>query len=323
MKHLVGALLCILVFTSALSAEVVLQNTSKGTLYFTLLPLGEDGKSRYLDTPAMALAYLKENTSRLSSLPAYSAAPVEGGVTPRLLLGFIVEPGSARFPLVSLRLPVSPSGTAFAVDGRKETAYGFSAWEIDYKSSPITIDNRYLDWIKVPELAKFGAGFDPTLFSWEKNGRRETRKTETSLTWKKGGTQVEILKILYSYPSIFIMISSFSEMSEKLSYFFYLFENTSGSEKRRLTLEIPIRKTGGPVFLWESGKEKPLYVGVYTRDIFLLEAKLDLRYLSPEILERNYDGLRVDFTSCFFSPEGNEEFYYSSFSGKDVARKTE
>jgi hypothetical protein len=229
--------------------------------------------------------------------------------------------------LVRLKIPAVKERTAFTVTrdhihyGTDKKPEGFFIWEISFRTRTVRIDNRYLDWLKVPDLAKFAAAYSPEVFSRESGGRQETLKITESLFWKKGGTGVDTLKVLLEGNRIFFMISGTGEMAEGLSYFFYIFNSRSENGAQRLTVEIPIHRLSGPVFLWDPENTEPLYIGTYVRSAFLLEAGVDLDRIPEKIRDQNWTDLSVDFTSCFFNAGHAEEFYFTTFSETDVPRR--
>jgi hypothetical protein len=317
---------CILTF-GTWASEVVLQNGEDGVLYYILLPLPQDGRSDlHTDTPG-ALDYIKKMADTLDYIPPHGAVPFVSPEGPFLLLGFFVSPDQEKLPLVSLKIPAVKERTAFTVTrdhiryGVDKKPEGFLVWEISYRTHAIQVDNRYLDWLKVPDLAKFSSAFSPGLFSRESGGLRETLKISESLFWKKGGTGVDTLKVLLEGNRLFIMISGNGEMTEGLSYFFYIFDDRSGGGSPKLTVEIPLQRLSGPVFLWDPEYDSPLYIGSYVRGAFLLEARIDLFRIPAKIREHNWTDLSADFTSCFFNAGHTEEFYFTTFSEIDVPRR--
>jgi len=311
----------------SVQADIVVQNDEESGLYFTLLPLADDAAKAYLSDPATGLAYLKKNVDSLEYIPPYGAVREERAESPSLLLGFFVSPEDEKLPVVSLKIPRIEKLAAFGVSkqnvaySKEKKPYGFDAWEISYRRLSIHLDNRYLDWLKVPDLAKFSASYNPGVFSRESGGKQETKKISESLFWKKGGTQIETLKAMIEDRYLFLMISSLSEMAEGLSYFLYLFDDRSKPDTRRLTVEIPLRKRAGPVFLWMPGKSNPVFIGSYVRGAFLLEAQIDSDLLPEEILNAEWSTPSADLTSCYFEGGHSEEFYFTTFSAKDLPVK--
>ncbi len=308
-------------------ADIVLQNDEESGLYFTLLSLGDEAAKAFLSDPSTGPDYLKKHVASLEYIPPYGAVREGRGNGPSLLLGFFVSPEDEKLPIVSMKIPGNDKPTAFGVSKQNiaysgdKKPYGFDAWEISYRRLSIHLDNRYLDWLKVPDLAKFSASYNPGVFSRESGGKQETKKISESLYWKKGGTQIETLKAMIEDRYLFLMISSLSEMTEGLSYFFYLFDDRTRPDTRRLTVEIPLRKRAGPVFLWMPGKTDPVFIGSYVRGAFLLEAQIDSDLLPEEIRNAEWTAPSADLTSCFFEGGHSEEFYFTTFSAKDIPVK--
>jgi len=327
MKRITFFIILLAAIVVSSQADIVVQNDEESGLYFMLLPMGDGAAKAFLSDPATGMDHLKRNVSSLKYIPPYGAVREEGGKSPSLLLGFFVSPEDEKLPVVSMKIPGIERPAAFGVSKQNiayaanKKPYGFDAWEISYRRLSIHLDNRYLDWLKVPDLAKFSSSYNPGVFSRESGGKQETKKISESLYWKKGGTQIETLKSLIEDRYLFLMISSLSEMTEGLSYFFYLFDDRTKPETRRLTVEIPLRKRAGPVFLWIPGRTDPVFIGSYVRGAFLLEAQIDSDLLPDDIRNAEWSVPSADLTSCYFEGGHSEEFFFTTFSAKDIPVK--
>ena len=326
MKRIIVTLMLCTLLAGAASADIVVQNEEDGGLYFKLLPLDGEVAKGFAADPQAGLDFLRKNVATLDYLSPYGAVRTANGDGPSLLLGFFVSPENERLPLVSLKIPPTSKVSAFSVSkqniryDQNKKALGFDAWEIQYRRYSVHLDNRYLDWIKIPDLVKFSAAYSPGNFSRETGGKQETRKIGESLFWKKGGCQIETVKAFLEDRYLFFMLSSLTEMTEGLSYFFYLFDDRKANGKR-LTVEVPIRKNSGPVFLWLPGSKNPVTVGSYVRGAFLLEAQIDFGLL-PEGIDRDaWSDPSIDLTSCFFDGGHSEEFFFTTFMARDIPNK--
>jgi hypothetical protein len=308
-------------------AEIVLQNGENAPFYYILAPLGENGRSDLVDDPSKAMALLKEKSKNLSSIPPSGAAELSGASGPVLVLGFFVSPGTEVLPLIGMKIPKTEgrqtftASKSYGLSAAGGTRVTLSSWDINFRNESIQIDNRYLDWLKVPDLARFSASFTPVVFTRETQGKAEALPIVESMFWKKGGTQIESFKALLERNKLFIMASGTSEIVEGLSLLLYCYENRSDGAKAKFTIEIPIRFQSGPVLLWKPGEAKPKPVGAYVKSAFFLEAEVDLSSFPEGTAPESWTAGSFDLSSCFFGAGFSEEFFFSTINFRDVPIK--
>ncbi|MCX7787134.1 MAG: hypothetical protein N2442_05515 [Spirochaetes bacterium] len=321
-KNLRRILLFILLLVEGiLHADLVIRNNTRGILYFLLLPIGVEGKISLGTNGEEAKAYLKDHWKDLEKIPPEAFLKVKKDPSPYLILGFYVSPERPAFPLIRVKVPSMPGEPAFTIgesDVWKSSA-GESLflypWDIQLPKVPIQIDNRYLDWRKIGELKQFPTQFVPQKVVRHKGGTAETIPFEKAKTWPSKGTAVEGLKLLRGEDAVYLMISSFSPMELGTSYWFYLISPSSPST---LAIEIPIVGKGGPILLWTSSIEKPVQIGTFVSDLFVLEGDLLSRYLPPEAVPLVQQTSKVWMSVSVPTSDGTEEFYLTEFDLQDI-----
>lgn len=311
----------LLLVSGILHADLVLKNTTRGILYFLLLPMGVEEKVSLATHGEEAKAYLKEHWQDLEKIPPEAFLKVRRDPSPYLLLGFIVSPERPAFPLVRVKIPSVPGEPAFTVSDSDvwRSAAGEShvlyPWDIQLPRTPIQIDNRYLDWRKIGEVKQFPTSFVPSRVLKHKEGTAERIPFDKAKTWPSKGTAVEGLKLLRAENAVYLMISSYSPMEIGTSYWFYLLPPSSNSG---LAVEIPIVGKGGPILLWIPGEEKPIQIGTYVSDLFVLEGELLARYLPPEAETLVQQVSKVWMSVSVAATEGTEEFYLTELTLPDI-----
>lgn len=309
------------VIVGSLPADLVLRNNTKGILYFLLLPMGVEGKVPWADNVEEVKTYLKEHRNELEKIAPETFLKLRKDPSPYLLLGFYVSPERPSFPLVRVRIPSVPGEPSFTVsdvDIWKSSA-GESLvlypWDMELPRTPVQIDNRYLDWRKVKELKQFPTRFVPSKVLRHRGGFPERIRFDQAKTWPSKGTAVEGLKLLRGQREVYLMLSSYSPMEIGTSYWFYLLPLSSSTG---LAVEIPIMGKGGPILLWIPGMEKPVQIGTYVSDLFVLEGELLASYLPVEAEPLLQQVSKVWMSVTVPTGEGTEEFFLTEFDVTDT-----
>jgi hypothetical protein len=305
-----------------LQAAPVIQNGEDAQLYFTTLPYKAEDVTRFNQVSGALPTYIRDNSRNFVYLPPRGARELSGQAGQILLIGFFLTPGADNAPVILMKLPDSPGRPTFTATrgyifrGNDRNPLSMPVWDLALKSAAIQLDNRYLDWLKVPELARFAPAFTPVVFNRETRGRRELQKIQDSLHWRKGGTQIETIKALRDGGSLNFMFSTLSEMADGLSFFFYVFDDRLTGSKAAFSLEVPVRGAWGPVLLWLSDEKKPRQIGEFVRNQFYLEGRVDLAALPPAKPEAVSGG--IDVASCFFGGGSLEEFQFTTINLADI-----
>ncbi|GAB4221582.1 MAG: hypothetical protein Kow009_11530 [Spirochaetales bacterium] len=314
-------LLMLVMLGGTLHADLVLWNQGRGVLYFLLLPVGVEGKTPLAENGEEAKTYLKQHREELEWVPPESFLKVRTDPSPYVLVGFYVTPEQPGFPLVRAMIPSVPGEPAFTIQeadiwksaaGQRLMLY---PWELELPKSPIQIDNRYLDWRKIEEVKHFPTSFAPPKVVKHRKGSAEAIPFDQAVTWPSKGTAVEGLKLLQGEKGIYLLISSYSPMESGTSYWFYLVP-PSGSTG--LVVELPILDRGGPILLWIPGQEKPVQIGTYVSDLFVLEGELLARYLPAAAEPLVQQVSKVWMSVSAPAADGTEEFYLTEIDVQDI-----
>jgi hypothetical protein len=182
----------------------------------------------------------------------------------------------------------------------------------------LSIDNSYFDWQGLPAVASFGERYSPYTFAREAGGRRATLPVSRALYWNRGGTRIREIKGVIEGGSLYVYVSTESNLAPELSIFGYIYSGRTAGETNRYTLELlpDRRKGGGFVALW-SRDGKPIEVGELVNSSSSLEARIDLSKLPPDL--RSAD-LSVDVTTCYHEESSGtyEEFYFTTLYLPDL-----
>ncbi len=299
---------------------LTIQNKSDGVFYFVLDRAAQSDLQALKDTPQAIAQYILSHQNALAYLPPGGVEPdLDAGPGPLAVLGFFVHPGDPTYPVTAVFVSAADTSSSFSVDeNRREATANVSVRAIDVTlgSEPVLIDNRYLDWLKVPTMARYPDYYVPRRFIREQGGNREEEPIESSLYWKKGGTQIQYFKAVRSGSYLYLLFSSASELSPGLSYMLYLYrDRTSGAGK--YTVEIPVDGQAGLVVLWENGANRPKVIGDFVHSTFFIEARIRLDQLPADLATT---GWSIDLATLMRDAGLIEEFYFSTLFVRDIPR---
>ncbi|MFQ3621620.1 MAG: hypothetical protein SNJ78_11835 [Spirochaetales bacterium] len=303
------AILLVLYFTVLFSsfADLVIHNNTRGVLYFALVPI--QGDRPPLEKEEEAKAFLREKATTLESLPPEAFISQPTSPAPYLLLGFIVSPDRPIYALIRAQLPLIPGRPTFTI-GEQDIwknvagqAYGLYPWELTLSTSPIQIDNRYLDWRNIKEIQQFPSSFVPLKAFRYQNRKPQEIPFPNSSVWPSKGTAVETIKIAKGEKDVYVMLSSYSPLDKGTSFWFYF--------KGPMAVEIPILGKGGPILLWLPSRDQPVHIGVYAADLFMLEGQMQGKRLPQEAWELLDNTQEVILSVSASGKEGAEEYYLS------------
>ncbi|WP_455383444.1 hypothetical protein [Salinispira pacifica] len=315
--------LSILVSAAALAVvavplhAVTIANRSEGVFYYVVRKASESELAALKATPQAVAQYLLSHQKELSYVPpGGTGTGIDVGTGPAALLGFFVHPGDRSYPVTAVFVSPSDTEATFAVDDTTPAPVSLRSIDVSLGNEPILIDNRYLDWLKVPNMATYPDYFVPRRFIREQNGTRTEEPIARSLFWKKGGTQIQYFKSIRSDRYLYLLFSSASELSKGLSYMLYLYKDrNSGAGK--YTIEIPVDRGAGLVTLWQNGKRDPEIVGDFVHSTFFLEARLRLDQLPSDLAS---GGWSIDLATMMQDAGVFEEFYFSTLFVRDIPK---
>jgi hypothetical protein len=146
------------------------------------------------------------------------------------------------------------------------------------------------------------------------NGTEENLPVDQALYWRKGGTELEGLKLALTSTSLYVGFDASRPMVEGLSLFVYVYPERP-RRVAALTLEVPVVEPSGPILLWQRNADEPVVAGYYTVADFFLEGRIFLEELPrPE----SPDEVTMDISTTFFGSGVLEEFEYGTIYLRDV-----
>lgn len=316
---------CILLPVSMTFAEErVVQNDTDGTLvYLMITPARYASLTESADSEAVAELFSRFS-HRLDRVPPRGVRLLEGmPETDHVLIGYIDDPNRTDGLVVAAEVPAGEDlelvriyeESGLQID---DSVLRLRSWQFIADPAPIHIDNRYSEWVSVPDLAAFRADFRPEVFSRFTNRAQRDLTLSDSLLWGRGGTRLERVKALRWEDSLFIMAASISEISNTMSIIMRLYPDRSTFDANEYTLEIPLSDVGGPVLLWSSETEEPRVVGDFVRTRFFVEAEIQTDRL-PDELSRLADGGTSFDISTRLSDHGLlEAFHHTTGFMRDI-----
>lgn len=299
---------------------VTLQNSSNGVFYYVVHQAPAQELQSLKSTPQAIAQYILSHQKELSYIPPGGVGSgIDVGSGPAAVLGFFVHPGDLTYPVVAVFVSPEDTSGAFTVGEsttQEQNGASIRALDVSFGNEPILIDNRYLDWLKVANMASYPDYFVPRRFVREQNGKRTEEPIDRSLYWKKGGTRIQYFKAVRSDSYLYLLFSSANELSPGLSYMLYLYQDRSGPAGR-YTVEIPVEKRAGVVALWENGSKSPTVIGDFVHSTFFLEARIRLDKLPHDLAA---GGWSIDLATAMQDAGVFEEFYFSTLFARDIPK---
>lgn len=188
-------------------------------------------------------------------------ADAKAGVT-----GYFFVPGRTTHPGLRVALGADTGPVDLAIPDR--AAFLVEALVPPDTGAPVRLDNRYLDWSRIPVLSRYTRHHEPREVVRVTESSRTTVASRDSLFFGRGGSDLEMLRALRVGGELYLMIASFSGLSPGFSLFLHGY----GGGEARYTLEVAITDELPTVFLWRADSQEPLVVGTFARSTFFLEA---------------------------------------------------
>ncbi len=316
---------CVALFATTVSADdLTVQNDTDGTLVYLLITPGRFESLRASADAEGFAGLFSDFAGRLDRIPPRGVRLLEGVPGSDLVLvGYIDHPdrSDGTVMAVDLSLQEEPEliivqeDTALQVDGRR---LALRSWQFIPDPAPIRIDNRYSQWVTVPDLAAFRSDFRPESFSRFTTSAQRNLALEDSLLWGRGGSRLERVKALRWETSLFVMAASVSEMSPGMSILMRLYPDRAGAEANEYTIEIPLSDVGGPVLLWSSESDRPRVVGDFVRTRFFVEAEIRTELLPGAVNGLSNGGISFDIGTRLSDHALLEEFHHTTGFVRDI-----
>jgi hypothetical protein len=194
-----------------------------------------------------------------------------------------------------------------------------------FSEAPITIDNSYLDWQKLPASATFSQSYDPVFFSREMGGQVQRLRIEESVYWKKGGTLITEFKSFMDETNLYLYLEVSSPFADETSVYCYPYSQRESKKANFFTIElVPERRDRiGGVLLWESGRVLPEIIGKLRSTSLKLECLIPITDLPKSFVAGDIETLSFDLTTTYHEPASGmyEEFFITTLYFKDISRQ--
>ena len=310
--------LTLLFSASAVALTVV--NPGSSVQYFFVSELAPRDISVEIADQRELENYVQRNMFRMryiapgAARPAVSV-PAEGGT----LVVLHVTPGAAEYE-VSFH-PIDPRTPEVHPQPEGEARFAsVQALDIRLPSTPIRIDNRYVDWERVSAIAEFSEATAPqTFFRRLPEGQEEPPLAE-ALSWPKVGTELDTLKTAVGDAALYLLASATREFGENTSIFVYAYADRD-APRADFTLEVPFAAKTNTVLLWEPDRDAPRVVGDFARAGLLVEARVFLSELPMATSALDSATASIDVSTAYHFPNRFEEFFQTTIFLRDVPRR--
>jgi len=324
-RRILGTCFALLILGMPVRLFAITIQNGEGAVFYYLIKTGSESDLKALAAnPDIIVHYLLANQESLSYIPPNGfQSNVETGGKPAAVLGFFARPGASSYPVSAVYVSAANAESPFTVGADtlvKSRATGgeltVDSLSIYPSSEPVVIDNRYLDWLRIPDLARFRDSYVPRTYVQVQNASRRELPIADSLFWSTGGSQIDHFKAIRSDKYVYLLLSSTTELSSGLSYIFYLYGDR-GSGSGEYTIEIPVDRASGIVALWRKGSSTPKAIGDFVHTRFLLEARIRLDSL-PAVL--NDAGASADLATLIQDSGLTEEFYFGTLFVRNIPK---
>ncbi len=325
MKRRFLLILCVsFLTTTAFAGELTVQNDTDGTLVYLLVtPSRFETLSEAVSSDAVA-GLFETFADRLDRVPPRGVRLL-GGLpeSDLVLIGYIDDPDRSDAVVVvsdvtddrESGLVIIHLDTVLMVD---EAPLRLRSWQLVSNPAPVQIDNRYGEWVRVPDLSSFRSDFRPESFTRFTTRAQRGLSMTDSLLWGRGGSRLERVKALRWEQSLFLMAASTSEMSSSLSLIMRLYPDRSRPHENEYTIEVPLGDIGGPVLLWSASSDEPEIIGDFVRTRFFVEAEIRTDRLPHDLAGLSNGSISFDVSTRLSDHGLLEEFHHTTGFVRDI-----
>lgn len=335
---------------SQAGGTITVQNSSDVLMYVTTLPVTIQEFRELQTNPAKAATLAEELFPQMETILPGSYLPNLPSFTGEtLILALQAESASAGYPISVKLIPGGSAGRAYALgqpvdqsDTSPDSIGMLPVTRIKPHPEPIRIDGRFVDWLSRPELRSYRQDSMPVVIIQQNNTGIRQITPGDSVFWRKGGAQLDVVKTLLTQENLYFMASSYQQITPGTSIILRLHKTAPKEQQSKtadVTIEIPVVRRGGPVYLWpgsalgtEAGlpqassgpgagaspsaagpgnPDNPIYMGQYGASNFSVEAAIsraileDFGFFNPEA----QDGV-IELSTGVSDAGIFEEFYY-------------
>lgn len=325
MKKLVTSCIFLAVVSAGpLFAETVtVQNDTDDRITVIAAPVAEVESGRERNR-AWYAGIFEVHGDRASDVAPRGVRPIPTPAGRLVLVGVRRAPHDTDLPVFYAEIGaeerfvrIDESATGRKADGTPITV---RTWEAPDDRAPIHIDNRYSDWLSVPDLAAFRREVRPETFTRVDAYTRAHLDIDDSLLWAKGGTHIERFKALRWDETIYLMSSALTPISSQFSVLIRVFPDRTTYDENRVTIEIPADDAAGPVLLWRRGRDEPIVVGEYARSRFLLEARVFAGAIALNEAVDDIGSISFDIATIVGDAGVIEEFHHTTHFVRNIPR---
>jgi hypothetical protein len=171
-------------------------------------------------------------------------------------------------------------------------------------------------------IAAFSRDYSPVVFTREQGGSFSVLPIGQSRSWQQSGTRIGSVSAAMDSVGLRVSIAVPGGISEKVSYFFYVFSDRAAGKENRLTLELEPRANGsrGACLLWEKGAASPRLVGTVSTSASEIGLDITAAELAQELSGATAAETTIDMTSGWYDKSiGSwEEFYFATLSAGQI-----
>ncbi|MFW6368782.1 MAG: hypothetical protein ACOCZ9_03495 [Spirochaetota bacterium] len=324
---LAGVLLIQVMFPLGADESLTVQNETNDPVRFAIVPAERVPQlpvsGSLLEEFVEELVEDFTDSSRILAPRGVSHLPRPSFSDP-ILLGYIRREEQESYPVVRRRIEGQQDFVWIdddaLVSGEDSARLRIPAELSPARDAPVAVDNRYSDWIDVPDLAAFRHDFRPEHFTRITAGSTSRAEIADSLLWRRGGTSLERVKALVWEDAVYLMSSVLTPMSQDYSLLLRAFENRTEDSRNEFTVEIPAGDIAGPVLVWVPDRQQPYVAGEFARSRFLLEARIDPDMIPANVLNTDPEALSIDIVSSLADAGVREEFHHTSVVFRNIPR---
>jgi hypothetical protein len=172
------------------------------------------------------------------------------------------------------------------------------------------------------QIAAFSRDYSPVVFTREQGGSFSVLPIGQSRSWQQSGTRIGSISAAMDSIGLRVSLAVPGGISEKVSYFFYVFSERSLGKANGLTFELEPRANGnrGACLLWEKGAPSPRLVGTVSASAAEIALDIPAGELPQEFAGAAAGETTIDLTSGWYDKSiGSwEEFYFATLSAGQI-----
>ena len=321
--------------SQAQTSSVTLDNQEGATFYYLVDPpelAGLTAGSPLLSARVAEFFAAKPGDTSFQALAAGAQARISSLADgTHLLVGFFATEGSADFPVRVLSLSAdsrmgnryysifaSPALIDVPRGQGRLVSFGLAGTGGTASATAPAGGTAGPSTTSFGTLATFADTYSPESFSREQQGDFSVLPISQSRGWGLTGTRISSVSAAIDGGMVKLALAAPEGFSEKVSYFFYVFDNRAPARASATTFELEPRADGtrGACLLWKQGAAGPKIVGSVKSD----QATVEVDIPRDQITAGAGDSPTVDVTAGWYDRALGtwEEFYYTTFALEEI-----